>query len=176
MSLSQLRESVTDPRTYPFFSTCSHSITTTKLSKLEICWRSHLEEWQTFLSLNRINFLGGMSVNHSSPNVLYNSLCCCALKTQHKFFFHYTYGELRDLLQWSKSFMLALYPLILCWGFFKLVVMWPLLSLLPFFISLRSSVPAPQAFKNPKYFIFPLASNRFQTPPFPALSLFLLLI
>lgn len=67
-------------------------------------------------------------------------------------------------------------PLFYVGVFFKLVVMWPLLSLLPFFISLRSSVPAPQAFKNPKYFIFPLASNRFQTPPFPALSLFLLLI
>lgn len=48
--------------------------------------------------------------------------------------------------------------------------LWPLLFLflLPFFMSLWSSVPAPRAVKNLKYFIFPLASNQFQTPPFPA--------
>lgn len=43
-------------------------------------------------------------------------------------------------------------------------------SLPPTFLHffLRSSAPAPRAFKNLKYFIFPLASNQFQTPPFPA--------
>jgi len=38
---------------------------------------------------------------------------------------------------------------------FPLVIMWPLSFFpLPFFISLWSSVPAPEVFKNPKYSIF----------------------
>lgn len=72
-----------------------------------------------------------------------------------------TYGSLTDVTAevQTRLYLCFMSPVFL-------VVMWPL-SLLPFLISLWSSVPAPRAFKNLKYSIFPCDSNQFQTPPFP---------